>query len=62
VAAAREGRSADALAAQAEIDELRETLGRRAIEGLKAGVSDRMASRGVAYSPAVRLPLGGAPR
>jgi 4-hydroxy-tetrahydrodipicolinate synthase len=62
VAAAREGRSADALAAQAEVNELRETLGRRAIEGLKAGVSHRMASRGVAYSRAVRLPLGGAPR
>jgi 4-hydroxy-tetrahydrodipicolinate synthase len=62
VAAAREGRKEEARAAQAEVDALRETLGPRAIEGLKAGVSERMAARGVAYSRAVRQPLGGAPR
>jgi 4-hydroxy-tetrahydrodipicolinate synthase len=58
LAATREGRSEDALAAQAEIDAVRETLGHGAICGLKAGVADRMASRGVTYSRAVRPPLG----
>jgi 4-hydroxy-tetrahydrodipicolinate synthase len=58
LAATREGRSEDARLAQAEIDHVRETLRQNAIEGLKAGVADRMASRGVTYSRAVRLPLG----
>ncbi len=58
LAAIREGRSEDARLAQAEIDHVRDTLRQNAIGGLKAGVADRMASRGVTYSRAVRLPLG----
>jgi len=63
LAATREGRSEDALADQTEIDdEVRETLRHGAIEGLKAGVADRMASRGVSHSRAVRPPLSLAAR
>ncbi len=57
-AAIREGRSEEALAAQTEIDQVRDTLGHGAIGGLKAGVAERMASRNVPYPGAVRSPLG----
>ncbi len=62
LAAVREGRSDDARAAQSEIDQVRATLPHSAIEGLKAGVAARLASRGVSYSGEVRPPLGLAAR
>jgi dihydrodipicolinate synthase/N-acetylneuraminate lyase len=62
LAAVREGRPDDARAAQSEIDQVRATLPHSAIEGLKAGVAARLASRGVSYSRAVRPPLGLAAR
>jgi 4-hydroxy-tetrahydrodipicolinate synthase len=54
-----QGRAADATRLQAEIDALRDSLlVAGAIAGLKAAVARRLAPRGVAYSPAVRAPLG----
>ena len=58
LAAIRDGRSEEALATQTEINQVRDTLCHGAVAGLKAGVAERMASRGVAYSKAVRSPLG----
>lgn len=58
LAAVRDGRCDEATALQTEIDQVRDTLCRGAIEGLKAGVAGQMASRGIAYSSAARSPLG----
>jgi dihydrodipicolinate synthase/N-acetylneuraminate lyase len=57
--AVEEGRPHDAARLQAEIEVVRESVNvMGAIAGLKAAVAARMAPRGVAYSAAVRAPLG----
>jgi dihydrodipicolinate synthase/N-acetylneuraminate lyase len=58
--AVEEGRAKDAERLQAEIDLVRESIRLAGtIAGLKVAVASRMAPQGVAYSTAVRPPLGG---
>ena len=58
--AVEDGRTADASRLQADIDVVRESIRiAGTIAGLKMAVASRMAPQGVAYSTAVRGPLGG---
>jgi dihydrodipicolinate synthase/N-acetylneuraminate lyase len=58
-AAVEEGRPADAVRLQSEIDAVRESVGAAGtIPGLKSAVASCLAARGVSYPTAVRAPLG----